>query len=97
MTEKGIEPIKEQIGDKDEEFNFPQNFIDELKKDDKVYQNFEQQNKYYQRLKCQWIFEGYVKGNETRQQIFEKRLAHYCKNTKKGKTYGKQPLLGIFY
>lgn len=89
MTEAGLEPVRDQIGNPDDPFEIPAWLELQLREDPLVWQNFQSFPLLYQRLKIGWITE--VKGS-SRQEEVQKRLNHLIKMTRQGKQYGSQPM-----
>jgi uncharacterized protein YdeI (YjbR/CyaY-like superfamily) len=88
ITQAGIDPIADQIGDPDEQIQIPEWILAQMQADEKVWANFQQFPYHYQRLKIGWIAE--IKGNSRRAEA-QKRLDYLIKMTKQGKQYGTIP------
>jgi uncharacterized protein YdeI (YjbR/CyaY-like superfamily) len=84
MTPKGIEPIKDQIGSPDDEFDIPNSILTQLQQDKTVWENFQNFSKNYQRLRIGFVMEC-IKQNPTESQ---KRLDNLIKMTAQNKIYG---------
>jgi uncharacterized protein YdeI (YjbR/CyaY-like superfamily) len=89
MTPAGIEPVKDQIGSPDDPLIIPEWLEARLKEDPQVWETFQTFSHFYKRLKIGWIDE--IKG-ASRKPEAEKRLNYLIQMTRKGKTYGTQPL-----
>ncbi len=89
MTPAGIAPIESQIGSPDEPLVIPDWILEQLKRDEKVWQNFEAFPHFYKRLKIGWIHE--IQSN-TRHPEAQKRLDYLIKMTGAGKRYGTEPM-----
>jgi uncharacterized protein YdeI (YjbR/CyaY-like superfamily) len=88
MTEAGIAPLVNQIGNPDDAFVIPDWIMVRLQGDAAVWANFERFSHFYKRLKVNWITEA----GQLRQEEMEKRLAYLIKMTAQGKRYGAQPM-----
>ena len=85
MTQAGIDPIADQIGNPDDPFPIPDWIQVQLQADQLTWENFQQFPQHYKRLKIGWITD--IKGN-SRQAEAQKRLDYLLKMTKQGKMYG---------
>ncbi len=91
MTPSGLKALEGKIGSPEDPFEFPDWIMDQLKADQEVWENFQGFSYFYQRLKIGWIKEC----GPSRKEEAQKRLNYLLKMTKKGKTYGTNPLEGI--
>lgn len=89
MTDAGIAPIRDQIGSPDDPWEIPEWILTQLQKDREVWENFQQFDHFYQRLKVGWIQEA----GERRKEEAQKRLSYLIKMTKIGRQYGTVPLM----
>lgn len=87
----GIAPIESQIGSPDEPLVIPDWILEQLKRDEQVWQNFDAFPHFYKRLKIGWIHE--IQSN-TRHPEAQKRLDYLIKMTAQGKRYGAEPMGG---
>ena len=92
MTDDGILPIKDQLGNPSDEFAIPDWVREKLQEDPQVWDTFQSFPHFYRRLKIGWICE--IQTASLHHEAV-KRLAHLIKQTKAGKQYGTQPLEGI--
>jgi uncharacterized protein YdeI (YjbR/CyaY-like superfamily) len=91
MTPAGIAPIEAQIGSPDVLLVIPDWILEQLKRDEQVWQNFEAFPHFYKRLKIGWIEEtGKLRPEET-----QKRLNYLLKMTAQGKRYGTEPMRDV--
>ncbi len=66
-----------------EEFIFPDDIIEALKKDPEVWYNFQQFSDSYKRIRV-----AYIDTTRSRPEYFEKRLKHFIAKTKENKQIG---------
>jgi len=90
MTPAGIAPIEAQIGSPDDPLVIPDWIVEQLRSDEKVWQNFEAFPHFYKRLKVNWV----VETGKLRPEESQKRLNHLLKMTAQGKRYGTEPMAG---
>ncbi len=88
MTEHGIAPIRDQIGDMSDALIIPDSIAIALQADPKIWENFQNFPHFYQRLKVGWILET----GKLRPEEAQKRLNYLIKMTEKNKMYGTRPL-----
>ena len=88
MMPVGLEIIGDQVGHPDDPWEFPDWIQEQLKEEEEVWENFQQFDHFYKRLKIGWILECY----KYRPEESQKRLDYLIKNTRKGKRYGTIPL-----
>jgi uncharacterized protein YdeI (YjbR/CyaY-like superfamily) len=85
MTKHGMKAV-EKIYNKDdfEKFVVPADILNELKKDNLVWKNFQNFPDYYKRIRISYINEARERGKNE----FEKRLNNFIKMTSKNKKFG---------
>jgi uncharacterized protein YdeI (YjbR/CyaY-like superfamily) len=86
LPEKGLlhPSVEEQVKDLlDEEFEYPEDIIDELKKDPLVWKNYQAFSEPYKRIRV-----AYVDGARDRPDEFGKRLANFIEKTRLNKKFG---------
>jgi uncharacterized protein YdeI (YjbR/CyaY-like superfamily) len=81
MTPVGLEKIRGRMS---EEFVLPPDILRELKRDPKVWKNFQRFPKWYQRVRVGWL-----DMSRGREEIFEARLRYFLKMTAQNKRYGQ--------
>ncbi len=86
ITEVGIKPIKEQIGQYGDEITIPEWIKAQLQEDKTIWETFQRFPYHYQRLKIGWVYET------SRTEEAQKRLNYLLKMTSQNKMYGTQPL-----
>jgi uncharacterized protein YdeI (YjbR/CyaY-like superfamily) len=91
MTQAGIDPIAEQIGNPSDPLVIPEWIELRLKANADIWSNFQKFSPFYQRLKVGWIQET----GKLRREEAEKRLNYLLKMTAAGKMYGTQPLKDV--
>lgn len=89
MTDAGIEPIRDQIGNFNDPWFIPEWVEAQLKADHQVWEIFQEFPHHYKRLKIGWITE--IRGDSRREEA-QKRLDYLIKMSKQGKMYGTMPL-----
>jgi len=72
-----IDKVKEVLK---EEFVFPQDILNELKKDEEVWQNYQKFSNSYKRIRI-----AYIETARKREEIFQQRLNNFIKHTKANK------------
>jgi uncharacterized protein YdeI (YjbR/CyaY-like superfamily) len=80
MTPAGMEKIRARMS---EEFILPPDIVRELKRDPKVWKNFQRFPRWYQRVRVGWL-----DMSRHRQEIFQARLRYFLKMTVQNKRYG---------
>jgi len=81
MTPAGMEKIQGRMR---EEFVLPPDVVAALKRDPKVWKNFQRFPKWYQRIRIGWL-----NASRHRSEIFEARLRYFLKMTAQNKRYGQ--------
>ena len=81
MTPAGMEKIRGRMS---EEFVLPPDIVRELKRDPKVWKNFQRFPKWYQRVRVGWL-----DMSRGREEIFQARLRYFLKMTAQNKRYGQ--------
>jgi hypothetical protein len=81
MTPAGMVKIRDRMN---EEFVLPPDIVRALKRDPKVWKNFQRFPKWYQRVRVGWL-----DMSRGRQGIFESRLRYFIKMTAQNKRYGQ--------
>jgi uncharacterized protein YdeI (YjbR/CyaY-like superfamily) len=81
MTPAGMEKIRGRMS---EEFVLPPDIVRELKRDPKVWKNFQRFPKWYQRVRVGWL-----DMSRGRDEIFQARLRYFLKMTAQNKRYGQ--------
>jgi hypothetical protein len=81
MTPAGMEKIRGRMS---EEFVLPPDIVRELKRDPKVWKNFQRFPKWYQRVRVGWL-----DMSRSREEIFQARLRYFLKMTAQNKRYGQ--------
>ena len=80
MTPAGMEKIRRRMSEK---FVLPADIVAALKRDPKVWKNFQRFPKWYQRVRVGWL-----DMSRHRQEIFRARLRYFLKMTAQNKRYG---------
>jgi uncharacterized protein YdeI (YjbR/CyaY-like superfamily) len=80
MTPAGLEKIRGRMSEK---FVLPPDIVRELKRDPKVWKNFQRFPKWYQRVRVGWL-----DMSRGREEIFQARLRYFLKMTAQNKRYG---------
>lgn len=91
MTAADIQPIADQIGAPKEGLEILDWILQQIQADPDIWENFQQFDHFYQRLKISWITDCLP----YRKEEAQKRLDYFLKNTQKGMLYGTIPLAGI--
>ncbi|MCB8995248.1 MAG: YdeI/OmpD-associated family protein [Bacteroidales bacterium] len=94
MTESGIESIRHHIvtyNSRDgyiqfADFIFPEDILEELKKDAQVWKNYSEFPEYYRRIRI-----ASIENARNRPDIFKKRLDYFLKMTAANKRFGMMP------
>ncbi|HEX4630436.1 MAG TPA: YdeI/OmpD-associated family protein [Chthoniobacterales bacterium] len=81
MTPAGMEKIRGRMNEK---FVLAPDIVRELKRDPKVWKNFQRFPKWYQRVRVGWL-----DMSRHRPEIFEARLRYFLKMTAQNKRYGQ--------
>jgi uncharacterized protein YdeI (YjbR/CyaY-like superfamily) len=81
MTPAGMEKIRDRMR---EPFVLPADILRALKRDPKVWKNFQRFPKWYQRVRVGWL-----DMSRARPEIFESRLRYFLKMTAQNKRYGQ--------
>ena len=81
MTPAGMEKIRDRMS---ERFVIPPDIVQALKRDPKVWKNFQRFPKWYQRVRIGWL-----DMSRGRQDIFAARLRYFLKMTALNKRYGQ--------
>jgi uncharacterized protein YdeI (YjbR/CyaY-like superfamily) len=81
MTPAGMEKIRGRMSEK---FVLPPDIVRELKRDPKVWKNFQRFPKWYQRVRVGWL-----DMSRGREEIFQARLRYFLKMTAQNKRYGQ--------
>jgi len=81
MTPAGMEKIRDRMS---ERFVIPPDIVHALKRDPKVWKNFQRFPKWYQRVRIGWL-----DMSRGRQDIFAARLRYFLKMTALNKRYGQ--------
>jgi uncharacterized protein YdeI (YjbR/CyaY-like superfamily) len=81
MTPAGMEKIRGRMSEK---FVLPPDIVRELKRDPKVWKNFQRFPKWYQRVRIGWL-----DMSRQRPEIFAARLRYFLKMTAQNKRYGQ--------
>jgi uncharacterized protein YdeI (YjbR/CyaY-like superfamily) len=81
MTPAGMEKIRGRMNEK---FVVPPDIVRELKRDPKVWKNFQRFPKWYQRVRVGWL-----DMSRHRPQLFQSRLRYFLKMTTQNKRYGQ--------
>jgi uncharacterized protein YdeI (YjbR/CyaY-like superfamily) len=81
MTPAGMEKIRDRMSEK---FIIPPDIVRALKRDPKVWKNFQRFPKWYQRVRIGWL-----DMSRNHQGIFESRLRYFLKMTKENRRYGQ--------
>ena len=84
----GFAALGGKIGSPDDPFEIPEWIATQLKADPQVWENFQDFDHFYKRLKVGWILEC----GKRRQEEAQKRLNYLIKMTGQGKKYGTRPL-----
>ena len=80
MTPAGMEKIRDRMN---EQFVLPADIVAALKREPKVWKNFQRFPKWYQRVRIGWL-----DMSRGRKEIFESRLRYFIKMTAQNKRYG---------
>jgi hypothetical protein len=80
MTPAGMEKIRGRMREK---FVLPPDIVRKLKRDPKVWKNFQCFPKWYQRVRVGWL-----DMSRGREEIFQARLRYFLKMTAQNKRYG---------
>jgi uncharacterized protein YdeI (YjbR/CyaY-like superfamily) len=80
MTPAGMEKISGRMSEK---FVLPPDIVRELKRDPKVWKNFQRFPKWYQRVRVGWL-----DMSRNNVEIFQARLRYFLKMTAQNKRYG---------
>jgi uncharacterized protein YdeI (YjbR/CyaY-like superfamily) len=81
MRPAGMEKIRGRMS---EEFVLPPDIVRELKRDPKVWKNFQRFPQWYQRVRVGWL-----DMSRHRPEIFQARLRYFLKMTSQNKRYGQ--------
>jgi uncharacterized protein YdeI (YjbR/CyaY-like superfamily) len=81
MTPAGMEKIRGRMS---ETFVLPPDIVRELKRDPKVWKNFQRFPKWYQRVRVGWL-----DMSRHRPELFQARLRYFLKMTAQNKRYGQ--------
>jgi uncharacterized protein YdeI (YjbR/CyaY-like superfamily) len=81
MTPAGMEKIRGRMS---EEFVLPPDIVRELKRDRKIWKNFQRFPKWYQRIRVGWL-----DMSRHRPELFQARLRYFLKMTAQNKRYGQ--------
>jgi len=81
MTPAGMEKIRGRMSEK---FRLPSDIVRELKRDPKVWKNFQRFPKWYQRIRVGWL-----DMSRHRPELFRSRLRYFLKMTAQNKRYGQ--------
>lgn len=80
MTDAGLTIIKDQMEVK---FEIPKDILQELKKNKRVWANFQKFPDWYVRIRI-----SFIEGARTRPEMFEQRLNYFIKKTAENKRFG---------
>ena len=80
MTPAGLEKIRGRMS---ERFVLPPDIVRELKRNPKVWKNFQRFPKWYRRIRVGWL-----DMSRGREEIFQARLRYFLKMTAQNKRYG---------
>jgi uncharacterized protein YdeI (YjbR/CyaY-like superfamily) len=80
MTPAGLEKIRGRMSEK---FILPPDIVRELKRDPKVWKNFQRFPKWYQRVRVGWL-----DMSRNNAEVFQARLRYFLKMTAQNKRYG---------
>jgi len=83
ITEAGLAAVSHAFK-ADEEYIFPEEILEEIRKDKKAWKNFQELPESYKRVRIAYIESRKHQGEE----MFEKSLKHFIKMTAKGKRFG---------
>lgn len=81
---KAVVHVFDKKKDKEEKFVIPLDILKELKKNKKVWENFQKFPEHYKKIRIAYI-DGY---RERNMDEFRKRLNNFIKNTEKNKRFG---------
>ncbi|MFA7707999.1 MAG: YdeI/OmpD-associated family protein [Candidatus Pacearchaeota archaeon] len=85
MTEFGMKAVENLFSkDDSKEFIIPKDILEELKKDKRVWENYQKFPEHYKRIRISYIERARNRGK----QEFEKRLNNFIKMTAKNKRFG---------
>ncbi len=73
-------------------FNFPQDIMDTLRKDESVWENYQQFSDSYKRIRI-----AYIEAARKRPEEFQKRLKSFMEKTRKGKIITGYGGIGKYY
>ncbi|MCW8804142.1 MAG: YdeI/OmpD-associated family protein [Ignavibacteriaceae bacterium] len=81
---KVIASVRKTLGDlENEEFNFPKDILNEIRKNKEAWKNFQKFSEPYKRIRI-----GFIDDSRIRPDIFKQRLNYFIKMTAQNKQYG---------